>query len=179
MGDLPGFQREAAVPARTIEAYRDRLPDELLRIWETQGYGTAVNGFLKIIDPDRYAARLQGCLPSAEMIPIFATGMGDVIVWNGSAIRSVEFRHLTVRGLGNSFTRLSKFIRDDVLLNEFFHWEPYPAAVERLGSLEFDECFGYLPILAIGGAENVENLEKLQIFEHIQMITQLAGVIDY
>lgn len=179
MENLPGFQHEAPVPADTIEAYRDRLPDEVLRIWETQGYGTAVNGFLKVVDPDQYATRLQGCLPSAEMIPIFATGMGDVIVWNGSAIRSVEFRYLTVRGLGNSFARFGKFIRDDVLLNEFFHWEPYPAAVKQYGSLEFNQCFGYVPILALGGAESVENLEKLQIFEHIQIITQLAGVIDY
>lgn len=179
MDELPGFQHEAPVPVETIEAYRDRLPDEILQLWEGQGYGTAINGFLKVIDPDKYLAGLQGCLPSDGMIPVFATGMGGVIVWSGEAVRNVEFRYQTVRGLGSSFKRFNFLIDSDSALSAFFRWEPYLDAVEQYGHLEFDQCFGYVPILALGGAENVRNLEKVRIFEHIQIITQLAGVIDY
>ena len=28
------------------------------------------------------------------------------------------------------------------------------------GSLLFDECFGYVPLLGLGGAKKVENLKK-------------------
>ena len=42
------------------------------------------------------------------------------------------------------------------------------------GSLSFDECFGYVPLLGLGGAKKVENLKKVKIREHIELITQLS-----
>ena len=35
----------------------------------------------------------------------------------------------------------------------------------------FDECYGYVPLLGLGGSEKVDNLQKVKIKEHI--ITRL------
>ncbi|WP_370740405.1 T6SS immunity protein Tdi1 domain-containing protein [Ruminococcus sp.] len=32
------------------------------------------------------------------------------------------------------------------------------------------ECFGYMPLLALGGDEDTDNLKKFQIPEHIALI---------
>lgn len=47
-----------------------------------------------------------------------------------------------------------------------------------MGVLKYDECFGYVPLLALGGSEKVENLKKVKIKEHIKLITQMVGKIQ-
>ena len=34
--------------------YKDKLPEELIEIWKKYGFGTFVNDFLKVINPDDY-----------------------------------------------------------------------------------------------------------------------------
>lgn len=46
------------------------------------------------------------------------------------------------------------------------------------GKLNYDECFGYVPLLGLGGPEKVENLQKVKIREHIELISQLVGRIE-
>lgn len=54
MVEIADFVPHARVPAETIDAYRGRVPDELVEIWQTYGYGTFGEGFLRIIDPVLY-----------------------------------------------------------------------------------------------------------------------------
>jgi len=46
------------------------------------------------------------------------------------------------------------------------------------GPLEFDECYGYVPLLGLVGSEEVSNLSKVKIREHILLITELVGRIE-
>ncbi|WP_458104641.1 DUF1851 domain-containing protein [Bacillus sp. PK3-037] len=45
-------------------------------------------------------------------------------------------------------------------MNDELMWEPYPEASRIYGKPDYDECFGYTPLLGLGGSEIVENLEK-------------------
>jgi hypothetical protein len=60
---------------------------------------------------------------------------------------------------------------------EFFTIEQYDEAVEKYGELEYDECFGYVPLLALGGNESVNNLKKVKMKEHIALIYNMVGEI--
>ncbi|MDE6642100.1 MAG: DUF1851 domain-containing protein [Acetatifactor sp.] len=59
----------------------------------------------------------------------------------------------------------------------FFAIDKYNEAVEMHSPLAYDQCFGYVPILAMGGKEAAENLKKVKTREHIAVITALAGGI--
>ncbi|WP_420912016.1 T6SS immunity protein Tdi1 domain-containing protein [Listeria cornellensis] len=50
--------------------------------------------------------------------------------------------------------------------------------LKKLGTPAYDECFGYVPLLALGGAEKVENLQKVKLKEHILLISALVGTIE-
>jgi hypothetical protein len=54
----------------------------------------------------------------------------------------------------------------------------YPKAVEMYGPLAYDECFGYVPLLGLGGSEQVKNPQKVKIKEQIMLITALLGPFD-
>ena len=46
------------------------------------------------------------------------------------------------------------------------------------GRVEFEECFGYVPLLALGGNETVDNLKKIKTKEHIEVIIEMVGIIS-
>nr|WP_254391831.1 DUF1851 domain-containing protein [Terribacillus sp. DMT04] len=75
-----------------------------------------------------------------------------------------------------------EFFFSDIYDREFreedLSWKPYPEAVNQYNELDYDECFGYTPLLGLGGPEKVENLKKMKLKEHILIITQLMGPIQ-
>jgi len=44
--------------------------------------------------------------------------------------------------------------------------------------LKYDECFGFVPLLPMGGKKDVDHLEKVNEKVHIELITQLLGKIE-
>ena len=69
-------------------------------------------------------------------------------------------------------------LADGETLSNQLYWEPYPAAREQLGEPAYDECFGYVPLLALGGPETVEHLQKVKLREHIALIAEFTGVLE-
>ena len=56
------------------------------------------------------------------------------------------------------------------LFKRIFSLNQYYKAVNEHGNLLYIECFGYMPLLALGGDEDTDNLKKFQILEHIALI---------
>lgn len=62
-------------------------------------------------------------------------------------------------------------------LEKYFQISQYVEAVEKIGKLEHDECFGYVPLLGLGGSEKINNVSKVKIREHIELISQMTGKV--
>ena len=67
---------------------------------------------------------------------------------------------------------------DEEFLKMYFDIQKYNEAVTKYGNIKFDECFGYVPLLGLGGSEKVDNLKVVKTREHIELITQLVGRIE-
>ena len=68
-------------------------------------------------------------------------------------------------------------LNDKSFVNKYFEVDLYNQAVEKYGSLSFDECFVFAPLLALGGKESVDNLKKVKTKEHIALIVEMTGGI--
>lgn len=86
------FQTVEQVPDELFERYRGRVEDSIIELWQTHGFGTAFKGLLKVIDPDEFLAKIGHVLPREDIIPLFATSMGDLIVWDGTGYTSLIMR---------------------------------------------------------------------------------------
>ena len=168
-----------------ISRYRDRIPAEMLDVWEQYGFGTFCDGYLKVVNPDNYVDLLAETYqltstPSlAPPIVLFATGMGDLLVWEMGYLALVDYRHGETSIVAKSFPLLFRNLADGgETLDEEFSWLPYPAAREQLGEPAYDECFGYVPLLALGGLETVAHLQKVKLREHIVLIAEFTGVLE-
>ncbi|GHU61368.1 hypothetical protein FACS189418_0910 [Clostridia bacterium] len=162
-----------------VKEYITKVPNELIEIWRNYGFGSVKSGYLKIINPNEWLDILvESYYVDKESIPIFVTGMGDIIVIDSKGyFMLINYRKRVIKGVGRRFKTFFMMMESESILDEQFCWNPYPDAVERYGKLEYDECFGYEPLLGLGGAEKVENLQKIKIKEHIQIITEFMGPI--
>lgn len=87
------FRRESTVPAALCEKYASSLPPELLNVWQNYGFGTLLDGCLKIINPDEYQDLLHDTYGlSDSAIPVFATAFAGLLTWEkGRYLRFVNY----------------------------------------------------------------------------------------
>ena len=173
------FKRECPAPAALCEKYASALPPELLNVWRDYGFGTLLDGCLKIIDPDEYQDLLRDTYAlSDSAIPVFATAFAGLLTWEkGRYLRFVNYQSGTFEGVCAELKFFWGDLADGVFNDRFLELAWYREAVQALGPLQFDECFGYAPLLGLGGNRRVEHLRKYKLREHIAFIAQAVGKV--
>ncbi|WP_111289786.1 T6SS immunity protein Tdi1 domain-containing protein [Bacillus safensis] len=163
-----------------ILKYKDKIPEELIATWKKFGFGSFVNDFLKVINPDDYLDILERSYVRYEQaIPIFTTAVGDIIVWEKDKyLNLLNFRKGYVHVVSSGFEFFFDDLKDNEFLNDELMWQPYPEAISKYSAPGYDECFGYTPLLSLGGAEKAENLKKFKLKEHILIITEFMGPVQ-
>ena len=174
------YQQSREASIEEINNYEDKLPSELLDVWREYGFGQIFNGYIKIINPDEYKDIVkESYFRGEEAIPIMVTAFGDIITWEDNRyIRMICFKDGIFKGLGAGFKFFFSNMLDEDFQKDFFELALYKLANEKIGKLDFDECYGFVPLLGLGGKKNVENLEIVKVKEHIEIITQMLGKIE-
>mgnify|MGYP004705032705 CR=1 FL=1 len=174
------FLLKEKVSEDIIKSYKEKVPDDILEIWGKYGFGSILNGYLKIINPVEFQQSLKDVyVRNEDAIALFTTSMGDIIVWEKNRyLNLLNFRKKTVSVISAGFDFFLEDLDDESFLDEELAWNPYQDAVKKYGHPAFDECFGYVPLLGLGGPEKVENLSKVKLVEHIYLITQFMGQIE-
>ena len=174
---IEDFEKVADAPEELVAGYEGLLPEEILDIWREHGLGTFYHGCLKVLDPREYQKLLEdtywlGCVA----IPVFATAFGDLITWEQNQFLGiVQYRYGDNDVISDGFEYFFEDLMDGDFDEKHLSMRTYNAAVKRYGSLAYGECFGYVPLLGLGGRETVNNLRKVKIREHIALIAQMVG----
>jgi hypothetical protein len=182
------------VPQASIDKYRGKLPDILLTYWEQEGWNGYDNGLLWTVNPDDYADILADWiaptpLPEIDDYHVFArTAFGEMY-----AFGSKYGRTITVNPYLNAIFAEKSWITSvdkewNETMTQFFgfatkeeyevydtHNKPmFQRALKRLGPLGPNEMFGFVPALLLGGEELEKNLEKTNVFIHLDILSSLA-----
>ncbi len=173
------FAQDQAASQELCAKYGSTLPSALLNAWKQYGFGSLLNDYLKMINPDEYQVLLHDSyVLSSTAIPIFVTAFADFLTWeNGRYIRIVKYKDGIFEGIASGFDFFWGDLADGAFDARFFELAEYEAAVKKLGQLQLDECFGYTPLLGLGGSKKVDNLRKVKIKEHIDLIAQSVGKV--
>lgn len=173
------LQHKKAIDPDSLTRVKSLLPDELLSLL-SQGEGSYMNGYLWIINPDDYKGiSAEVSIPVEPPSTCFARDVfGGLYMWEGESIIYLNVRHGTAKVVGRKVNVFfNKILTDWGYLSEQLHLENFHPAKEALGDLNADECYGYVPLLGLGGAEKVENLQKVKIKVHLSIIAQALGKI--
>lgn len=173
------IEKGVAMNQELVSKYEKILPDELMNIWKNYGLGSTYNGYIKIINPDEFQELLNETYFRGKIsVPILVTAFGDIItIEEGQYIGMVKYKNGSFGMLAANFNRFMQNLSEDYYMKKYFQIFQYTEAVKKLGELEHDECFGYVPLLGLGGREKVDNLDKVKIREHIELISQMVGNI--
>lgn len=186
MVEIADFVPHAPVDPEVMAAYRERVPSEIVEIWDTYGYGTFAHGFLRVINPAIYEAELGDRIGKTQgdgvAIPVMVTGLGDLITWEPSlgGLVGLIFREERGVGLGDvdSFLLLTEAMGVDHLASEF-NWGVFPQAVATQGAPDFDKSFVFVPLPSMGGPGTAETLQKRPTISAIQVMVDLQGPIGH
>ena len=172
-----------------LERYRDLVPPGLLELWQHAGFGFYSDGFLQLIQPDEYHEVLCGWLlrdPDPERVPFMMTAFGTLIYYRMLArdpegkivaedVAYLEPHHRDSSVLSWSLEGVfNDALGEDDALSDFYRRDGFGDARALYGPLNPDEIYFYRLPLALGGAENLENLTKGDARVQLEILLQLA-----
>ena len=163
--------------AEIIREYAGKVPDLLIDLWKTSGFGKYNNGLIELINPKDFEPSLWTWMGKevSNYVPIAITGFGELFYYRKLSdteedvcIIDIQYRNIeTLNWSLESF--FEDFLISDVERNLWLRQDLFELAIELKGELLKNEVFTFSPILAFGGAEEVEFLEKgnAQVYQHI------------
>ncbi|PUV24564.1 MULTISPECIES: T6SS immunity protein Tdi1 domain-containing protein [Sphingobacterium] len=175
----PDYNIQEKPADEIIDKYQSQLPEGLIAFWKEYGFGSFMGGYLKAVNPDEFSAILSESYSPVYQNPIvmFATGLSDLIIWENNHTVLLDYRHGTSQVLESGLKYLFEDLTDSSYVDSDLLGKNFIPAKKRLGDLNFEESFGYVPPLGLGGTEKPENLDKVNLKVHISLIAQAVGKI--
>ncbi|MDQ7737895.1 DUF1851 domain-containing protein [Prevotella corporis] len=185
------YVKHSDVSIETINKHKGKLPDELLNIWNIMGYGIYENGFIQLVNPDDYDFVFKYIDKLLEPSIVFAiTAMGDLLIWEGNKnwtiapnegnrVKQIDVRKCKSRVIGEIDFVFDILLGDDYGISgkNFFDSKPYLDIKDKLPTLEYGQCYGYVPALVLGGKVSNKNLQVVDAKTYIDIIGQAVGKI--
>ncbi|WP_237388163.1 GAD-like domain-containing protein [Xenorhabdus sp. Sc-CR9] len=193
--DLGEATQHRAVPAEAIDKWLGKLPGQLLYYWKTEGWNSYQDGLFSIVNPDDYEDIVDIWL---EDTPFESMDSYHVIARSGFGKMFLCGEetgiNLSISCIFNKITSDKNDIykKDrktlDLDISSFFASKSaktldlkggtktgiFSRAVEKHGPLSEHEIFGFEPAIILGGEIKLENVRKLDMHIHLDILRQFA-----
>jgi hypothetical protein len=169
------FHSVAPIGAQTVGLYGDQMPEGLVEFWQTNGVGFIGDGYFRLVDP----ARAKMMLAPVMEVPgpvILLTAMADFVYTAKGAFFIVKPRFNSIEITQMSFAQLVGLMDPaSGARQSIWEWEPYPQAAAVGGVPGFEECYGFVPLLSLGGRPDPGSLQLGGVYQHIGINLQMGG----
>ncbi|RZJ71750.1 T6SS immunity protein Tdi1 domain-containing protein [Flavobacterium sp.] len=172
---------DTAVLKERYAALLDYFEDSDVLLEYLDHYGEAVfkDGLLSLTNPEDYEALLKNFpkLSSHPILPFARTAMGNFYLIG-------EIDDETCIAFYNIHTESYLYVNDDFsfffkrlagnkpnMEDEAYGLMEFPA-LEKYGPIGIDECLTFLPALLHGGAETLENIQKVNLKENLEILAK-------
>jgi hypothetical protein len=167
------------------EDYKNILPSLLLKNWEKYGFNPFRQGLFWLINPEEYQGLLEDYVEGTlledmpDLYVIARSAFGKLYVWEKDKGMTVELdflqhqiyyspkeQRLNVQEQEESMKALLSKIPKISDMYDDTHKSLFVQAYEIFGMLTEDEMYAYKQPLYLGGENNIENIEKKNLFIH-------------
>jgi hypothetical protein len=189
MSELRGFERfiEERGQVKTfdpptaelIEKYRERLPEYMIKVWKTFGFGSYANGLFFVTSPEPFESIIDIYFGKEHKYTVIChSSFGDLLIWDNEQPSIISLNANTGKGVrmvdDGNINSFFKYGMNNDGFYEVHRYDLHLKAVEKFGQLEEDQVFAFVPALALGGAEKLENIKVSQLREYLAIIAELA-----
>ncbi len=157
-----------------IIEYEDILPELILDIWEAYGFGSFMQGYFKIVNPNDFIDLIDD---TCELLgtPILVSCMGEVFVYcDNECMHKLDYNRATISEVSETFNDFCESLKDDQFKNDYLDYNNY---IEKSDNkiVDFDECYAYEPLLFEDGSELTSHLQSMKIKDHIYNVMSKVG----
>ena len=170
-------------PDEEILNYGKRmLPEEIIELWKSYGFGEYGDGIIKVVDPREYMNSLYSWLGRKDLsrIPIIVTAFGDIFYYRKLASNENDVSMLNIHYRKTEVCAYSyqdffeRYILDKGVIKNILRSDLYKQAVKKLGKPGNKDIFFFTPALVLGGGENIKYIEKGNGAIHQQVLLAIG-----
>lgn len=179
-------------PPSSIQRFTGKLPERLLDYWIEHGWCACGNGLFWLVNPQEYEGVVASWIEGTDLEKqdtyhlIGRSAFGDLYLFGektgfsltiDAAVSKYSFAshasalHDMDKEVQNFFLSIEKTYNDFDGL--------FTAAKKKLGILDCDEMYGFVPALAFGGPCDLDHLEKVKAVEHLLLLSQICPLEPY
>lgn len=172
---FPGKRKFRSLTPEELTYTKEHFPEDLFLFLEEEGYCSYGNGFFHFVNPADYQTILSEWTKVPEGYQVFCrTGMGDLIIWGQEQVYILHVHSGYFSNISADMFDFFKFsLGDTQYVEETLFKKQFDQARQTLGELDQNECYSFVPALAMGGNESLENLHKMKIKESLNLLYQL------
>lgn len=195
--EFPLSQQGPACTAEHEKAYSNRVPGALIAYWRSFGFSGFGEGRVWLVDPLEWETVVEIILTGirhpqlpddAQYIPVARSAFGEIWFWtpgfgwslNLNPVRGTVFFSSLDPGAADNFDlALATFFsvadkeRFDIKDNE--DEGLFDRVLMRVGQLEYNEVYGFVPAIMYGGPLVPENVSILPLLPHLVLLREFMG----
>lgn len=164
-------------PQDIIDTYQNRLPAPLLKEWQESGWCSYSKGLIWLVNPSDFREVVEDWLdPSEDALVFGRTAFGDLFLWRNNEVQFFSTQYAKIVNLTGDITLFFEYsLCSKIFLNDALDHKLFLKALKQLGQLEQDECYGFEPVLALGGSGEIDTVRKVKLREYLGLLSQVAG----
>jgi len=171
----PALDCESA-KASVIAAYKKKLPEALIEFWKESGFCGYAEGLVWIVDPTKYSDLLTDWDVPKGSIVFGRTAFADLMLWAEGQVQYLFVHHGRIAAITDDLELyINSSLTSDSYLDKALMGREFKKVVRRLGRPAADECYAFVPALALGGSGKIETIQKVKLREHLGILAELVG----
>lgn len=187
MGE-PMYRQE--VPSSSLDRYRGKLPNQLLSYWAEHGWCGYADGLFWTVNPQEYECVVASWIDGTQIAArdkyhlIARSAFGDLYLFGertGFSLKIVSYLAFysgKTRKISNMDKHVQNFfVMRDRETDDFGNM--FRPIERRLGKLNHNEMYAFVPTLLFGGKADPAHTEKVQAIEHLTFLSQIKNLEPY
>jgi hypothetical protein len=166
-----------------------KVPANLIRYWRELGFSVFKDGLMLLCNPVDWKPVVDEWIEGTELetlddyIPIMRGAFGDfylfglrhgstatLFIWEGAVMGD---RDLPKAPLGISIEVTLGFSKPKDFDHNEYEDVSFGKVLKKLGPLQPNEIYGFVPMLPMGGVRALEHLQKVDAFAHLSILRQV------
>jgi hypothetical protein len=155
------------------EGYRGNLPDSLLEFWTEEKLCGYRDGMFWFVDPAEYVEVLDEWKVTGYTV-FGRNGFADLFLHSGEGASLLNVHLGTVNHMRANFDAfINQSLTRESFMDDLLFRKIHTKAVAKLGRPAADECYAFVPALALGGPGTVETVQRVKLREHLSILAQM------
>ena len=169
-----------------LKFFKKILPNEIIELWEEYGFGEYGNGLIKVVNPRDYMNSLYTWLGRIDYtkIPIIVTAFGDIFYYrkleddkNDVSMLDIHYRKIAVCSYSYQ-DFFEKYIVDKKVIKNVLKVDLYKKAAKKLGVLNYNDIFFFVPALVLGGKEDIKYIDRGNGVVHQHILFEIGSTYE-